>query len=287
MPPMPPIPRTLFQLARLAPVLVLLAACASGRREDAAVFADLEKAVRDAEKPQTRTAVLIAINDVYRIEGVEGGKVGGLARLRALRQELEEDHPDLLLLHGGDFLFPSFASRMYKGEQMIDVLNALDGNAGADDDRMIAVVGNHEFEDKKLADAARLDQRIEASQFRWLAGNVMFKPGGDGQPLVADDRLARHLDRRERRHPHRRLRRHRPHSQHRVRGALRRPRRPGARADGRAPRSRAPSWWSASPTSTRRTTAGCSKSSAQRDRTWSSAATTTRRWPPRWAGAGS
>lgn len=181
---------TTRSLSRFAPVLLLLlAACASGRREDAAVLADLEKAARDAARPQTRTAVLIAVNDVYRIEGVEGGQVGGLARLRSLRAELEEEHPDLLLLHGGDFLFPSFASRLYKGAQMVDVLNALDGNAGADDDRMIAVVGNHEFEDRKLADAARLDQRIEASQFRWLAGNVVFARGGDGQPLVADDKL--------------------------------------------------------------------------------------------------
>jgi len=60
-----------------------------------------------------RTAVLLAINDVYRIEGLRDGTIGGLARVRALRLELEREAPDLLMLHGGDFLFPSFASRMY------------------------------------------------------------------------------------------------------------------------------------------------------------------------------
>jgi 2',3'-cyclic-nucleotide 2'-phosphodiesterase (5'-nucleotidase family) len=141
--------------------------------------------------PGTRTAVLMAINDVYRIEGLEDGRVAGLARVRSLRKELERDHPDLLLLHAGDFLFPSFASRMYNGEQMISVLNDLDGNPEAFDDRMIAVFGNHEFEKAKMKDAPLLDKRIEESQFLWLGGNVTFKAGEDGKPLVDARNLAR------------------------------------------------------------------------------------------------
>jgi 2',3'-cyclic-nucleotide 2'-phosphodiesterase (5'-nucleotidase family) len=133
----------------------------------------------------------MAINDVYRIEGLEEGRVAGLARVRSLRKELEKDHPDLLLLHGGDFLFPSFASRMYNGQQMVAVLNDLDGNPEAFDDRMIVTLGNHEFEKKKTKDAAILDKRIEESQFRWLGGNVTFKAGEDGRPLVEDQKLSR------------------------------------------------------------------------------------------------
>ena len=144
----------------------------------------------DAPAPGERRAVLLHINDVYRIEGLEDGQVGGLARLRTLRRELEEKYPDLLLVHGGDLLFPSFASRMFNGEQMISVLNALDGNA-AFDDRMLAVLGNHEFEKTKLKDAGILDRRIEESQFRWLGGNVVFKKGEDGRPLVEAPNLAR------------------------------------------------------------------------------------------------
>jgi 2',3'-cyclic-nucleotide 2'-phosphodiesterase (5'-nucleotidase family) len=138
-----------------------------------------------------RTAVLMTLNDVYRIEGLEDGQVGGLARVRSLRKELEKDHPDLLVLHAGDFLFPSFASRMYNGEQMVAVLNDLDGDTAAFDDRMIVTFGNHEFEKGKLKDAPLLDKRIDDSQFRWLGGNVDFKAGTDGQPLVASPHLAR------------------------------------------------------------------------------------------------
>lgn len=160
------------------PLLAMLAGCAT------------QGPAPRAAAPGERTAVLLTLNDVYRIEGLEEGRVGGLARVRSLREELERDHPDLLVLHGGDFLFPSFASRMYNGEQMVAVLNDLDGAPG-EDGRMIAVLGNHEFEKAKLADAGVLDKRLAESRFRWLGGNVTFKTGDDGQPLVADEHLQR------------------------------------------------------------------------------------------------
>lgn len=138
-----------------------------------------------------RVAVLISINDVYRIEGVENGTAGGLARVRTLRAELEREHPDLLMLHGGDALFPSFASRMLEGEQMVSVLNALDGDPAAFDERMFVTLGNHEFDKSKTKNAAMLDRRIEESKFRWLGGNVTFAAGSDGQPLVAGPNLER------------------------------------------------------------------------------------------------
>jgi len=153
-------------------------------------------AVRQTAPPlpapgKDRTAVLLAINDVYRIEGLREGEIGGLARVRTLRKELEREAPDLLLLHGGDFLFPSFASRMYRGEQMISVLNDLDGDPSAFDPRMFVTFGNHEFDQRRLGDAPLLAARIEQSQFRWLGGNITFANGPDGKPLVASKNLAR------------------------------------------------------------------------------------------------
>ncbi len=149
------------------------------------------RTVRPVAPAPDRTAVLLAINDVYRIEGVENGTAGGLARVRALRAELAREHPDLLLLHAGDFLFPSFASRLLEGEQMVAVLNALDGDPAAFDERLFVAFGNHELDKGKTKNAAMLDRRIEESQFRWLGGNITFAAGEDGQPLVAAPNLER------------------------------------------------------------------------------------------------
>ena len=136
-----------------------------------------------------RELVILSINDVYRIEGVDEGTAGGLARLRTLRQELEEEHPDLLFLHAGDLLFPSLLSRQLLGEQMIDVLNQLDGAPGQDDSRFVAVFGNHEFEKGKLEDAGMLQARVEESEFLWLDTNLTWAEGDDGKPLVDSPRL--------------------------------------------------------------------------------------------------
>jgi 2',3'-cyclic-nucleotide 2'-phosphodiesterase (5'-nucleotidase family) len=165
---------------------LLLAGCATARTP-----APVELAGAAPPEAPTRTAVLLAVNDVYRIEGVERGEVGGLSRLRSLRAELEREHPDLLLLHAGDLLFPSLLSRTFNGEQMVDVLNALDGDRAAFDERMFVVFGNHEFDKDTLEDAALLAGHVEESQFRWVNGNVVFGDGEDGKPLVAGENLAR------------------------------------------------------------------------------------------------
>jgi 2',3'-cyclic-nucleotide 2'-phosphodiesterase (5'-nucleotidase family) len=169
-----------------AALLLLLAGCAGSRLPGTIAGTTAGKTPAAGE----RTAVLLTINDVYRIEGVDGGEVGGLARLRTLRRQLERDHPDLLVLHAGDLLYPSFASRMFNGEQMIAVLDDLDGDPAAFDPRMFVVFGNHEFEKPRLKDAGILAQRVRESQFHWLAGNVDFKKGSDGQPLVGGANVA-------------------------------------------------------------------------------------------------
>jgi 2',3'-cyclic-nucleotide 2'-phosphodiesterase (5'-nucleotidase family) len=165
--------------------LSLLASCASSSAR-----APVEAGSARPAAAALRTAVILAVNDVYRIEGVERGTVGGIARLRTLRQQLEREHPDLLVMHAGDLLFPSFLSRTFNGAQMVDVLNGLDGDAAAFDPRMYVVFGNHEFELGLLSQSTVLDQRVRESQFRWVNGNVTFAEGGDGRPLVAGENLA-------------------------------------------------------------------------------------------------
>ena len=129
---------------------------------------------------------LLTINDTYRIEPLADG-TGGMARVRTVRKQLEAEGP-VLLLHAGDFLAPSLMSRTYKGSQMIEVLDALDGDVGAVDERMFVVFGNHEFDAGDDADGPALDATIAASQFWWLGTNITFKTGAEG-PIVADDKL--------------------------------------------------------------------------------------------------
>jgi len=121
-------------------------------------------------------AVILAVNDVYRINGVAEGRLGGLARLRTLRAELAQAHPDLLLLHAGDIIHPSLLSRLYGGQQMIDGLNLLDGRRkrGTFDERFFAVFGNHEFDESDCAEPDELRGRVLESEFTWLASNIDF-----------------------------------------------------------------------------------------------------------------
>jgi hypothetical protein len=55
-----------------------------------------------AQEQTEREVVVLAINDVYRIEGVESGQRGGMSLVRALRRQLEQQNSDLLVLHAGD-----------------------------------------------------------------------------------------------------------------------------------------------------------------------------------------
>ncbi len=125
------------------------------------------------------------MNDVYRAQGLTGSDQGGIARVRALRQELERSHEDVLLLHGGDLLFPSLMSRDFKGEQMVDALNYLDGDGEAFDSLMFVVFGNHEFDGKDPEDVHLVRSRVLESGFFWLRTNIDFPNPVfvDGEPV--------------------------------------------------------------------------------------------------------
>src|SRR3990167_551410 len=119
---------------------------------------------------------LIVVNDTYRTDN--------FAYLRSLRTELEKNEGDVLVLHAGDFLFPSLLSQRYDGKQMVDVMNLLDGDADAHDPYLFVAFGNHEFEKDKLKHAPLLQSRITESQFDWLGSNIVFKSDSAGQKLI-------------------------------------------------------------------------------------------------------
>jgi 2',3'-cyclic-nucleotide 2'-phosphodiesterase (5'-nucleotidase family) len=110
---------------------------------------------------------IIHFNDVYEIEPVSGGALGGAARVATLINERAGKNP--LILFSGDAFSPSIMSSIFKGQQMVDVFNRL----GLD----YATVGNHEL-DLGLDVAV---QRIGESEFPWMAANLF---DDSGQPYA-------------------------------------------------------------------------------------------------------
>ncbi len=110
--------------------------------------------------PRDRAQVtFLQINDVYSTVPIDN--VGGLARVATLKRQLAAAGRRVVLVLAGDFLSPSVASSFFKGEQMVDVLNA----AGLD----IATLGNHEFD---FGDDV-LIERMRQSTFRYVVSNVL------------------------------------------------------------------------------------------------------------------
>lgn len=120
----------------------------------------------------------VQINDVYEIAPLEGGKVGGVARVATLKKQELARNPNTLLVIAGDFLSPSvynslrYEGKSIRGRQMVAALNA----AGMD----IAVFGNHEFDIKEN----ELQDRINESEFHWVSSNTFHKTASGIQPFV-------------------------------------------------------------------------------------------------------
>jgi 5'-nucleotidase len=124
--------------------------------------------------PPPPTVTLLHFNDVYEIGPIEGGRIGGLARVASYVRQVKQTGSPVLVTLGGDYLSPSALATAridgepIAGEQMVDVLNGV----GLD----MAVLGNHEFDLGEPAFRARLEQ----SRFRMVTSNVTH---ADGSPF--------------------------------------------------------------------------------------------------------
>ncbi|XP_063691937.1 mannosylglucosyl-3-phosphoglycerate phosphatase-like isoform X2 [Bolinopsis microptera] len=122
-----------------------------------------------------RVVKIIHFNDVYNIEARDQEPVGGAARfVQKISDILAEE--EMLVIFSGDAFNPSPMSTMFKGVQMVPVLNAC--NIAA------AVYGNHDF-DFGLDDLMELKS---SCNFPWLMTNVIDKetdrPLGDGMEYL-------------------------------------------------------------------------------------------------------
>jgi 5'-nucleotidase/UDP-sugar diphosphatase len=114
--------------------------------------------------PRSRAPLtILQINDVYSTVPIDGA--GGLARVATLKRQLATAGLNPMLLLAGDFLSPSVASSVFKGEQMVAALNA----AGVD----LATFGNHEFD----FGTDVLRQRMKESKWQWVASNLVDEAG--------------------------------------------------------------------------------------------------------------
>ncbi|HYC89648.1 MAG TPA: bifunctional UDP-sugar hydrolase/5'-nucleotidase [Thermoanaerobaculia bacterium] len=136
-----------------------------------ALFALLLTVSCTTTQPRTARFKILQINDVYKIEGLEGGNSGGLARVRTLRRHLEWDGTPVIVLHGGDLLYPSVMSKYLEAKPMIDIMNRLDGDPAKDDPNLVVGLGNHELDN---SDPRILLERLKESQFFWVATNTRW-----------------------------------------------------------------------------------------------------------------
>lgn len=156
---------------------------ASARRAQAGVLvlalgvSVLATAGQQQEPGAPRAALpvtFLQINDVYQTTPVDG--LGGLAKLATIKQRLIAEGRTPVMVLAGDFLSPSVASSVFKGEQMIAALNA----AGLD----LATLGNHEFD---FGDDV-LIERMKQANWTWVVSNVVDqrtgKPIGGATPYL-------------------------------------------------------------------------------------------------------
>jgi len=124
--------------------------------------------------------IILQLNDTYEIAGLEGGAVGGMARIATLKKQLLKENPNTLFVHAGDFLYPSligtmkFEGEAIKGRQMVEVMN----QTGVD----LIAFGNHEFDLREK----ELQKRLNESSFTWLGTNVRQQTDKGKQPFYKD-----------------------------------------------------------------------------------------------------
>lgn len=122
------------------------------------------KSISTPKRAAGNEITIIHFNDVYSIGGVLEGdqRSGGMSRaIYNVKKERERNPNRTFVVFAGDALSPSLLSDLFKGEQMIDILNDMKLDA--------ASLGNHEFD----FGVDMLNTRLSESNFPWLNVNLM------------------------------------------------------------------------------------------------------------------
>ncbi len=124
------------------------------------------------------------INIIYasKMPEIESSKkdVGGLAELGSLVKHTRKTSENFLFLHGGDSLAPSAMSSFDRGTHMIDILNSMEPDALAVNEREFA------FKEDELI------MRISESAFPFISSNI-YDPYTSGNLQGVEDSLCYHF----------------------------------------------------------------------------------------------
>lgn len=142
----------------------------------------------EANTPATSVHLtLLHFNDVYEIIPVSGGRLGGLARVTALRKTLAQTNPNTRVFFGGDLYNPSglgaavVDGARLDGKQAVAVMNKI----GVD----YMTFGDHEI---NTVNDEQFAQRLAETNFPVISSNV-FAPDGtpfaSGQTTVAKNAI--------------------------------------------------------------------------------------------------
>jgi 2',3'-cyclic-nucleotide 2'-phosphodiesterase (5'-nucleotidase family) len=119
------------------------------------------------EKPEV---IIVHVTDTYFIEETKVNQnidLPGFARIYSLIKFIETQimskkiNTSVLLLHGGDFLFPSLMSLYFKGKQMVEILNKCGFN--------FCTIGNHDFD----GGAEIIKKRLNEAVFDVVCSNLI------------------------------------------------------------------------------------------------------------------
>ncbi len=144
-----------FAISRFLPLAVLVIAGCTANSESTA--------------DESAGLTFIHLNDTYRVGAVEDGKRGGFGRVVTIIRELQAAGREVHITHGGDFLYPSLESQIWRGMQMVEAMNYLDDLAP-----MYVTLGNHEVDDRT---PEHVINAVRASRFDWISDNVTFDTG--------------------------------------------------------------------------------------------------------------
>lgn len=163
-----------LMIRSVLPLAVFLSSCVPAGAPPVAGGDATARCGQDAQG--NRTFAVLHFNDTSRIGGLLDDR-GGLARVRQLRTELEEEcGGSVLVTVGGDVLYPSLLSRAYGGVPMVDALNRLDGKQDEVDPYLFATFGNSDFTPSSMKDAPQFASTLRQSQFTWLHTNIRWIP---------------------------------------------------------------------------------------------------------------